>query len=633
MATTNIEQYVSDKKIYDPRIIDEQGTNQRLWSSESIILANNGLKNGYKLKESPYNTLVKDFLFRKANLPFRYSQEELEIIQHCVNNKIWFGNNFVSLKNENEGWQRVKLRWYQEDLLNGYSDPKRRWNIVLYPRRAGKTTTTIIEIVHFLTFNIEKDCVVVAQSQKTVDEILRKIKEAFHSMPFFMQPGFVSANKSGLVLDNGCRLSIGVASESTVQGFGLDLLYIDEFAYILNSLADKFWSNIYPTLLDNPKSRCIISSTPNGRNKFYDLWIGAIMKTNTFFPYRIYWTDVPRQQSNEEFKKETIQNVGYDGWLMGYECSFDVGLKCIFTSTTQLYLREEQRKSENLWSNSNHSLGKLHEKFTFYDPSQYEYDISNDYFLFSSDISEGLEQDSSTIKIKKIDWNKENKYLFFREIGVFIDNEISVDNLALLALDTIKNFKVKNIKYVVENNTFGGEFFTTIKYNYLHNKKYSWFDWNILAKFWRESKNDYDVGIRWSEENKKLSVKSFKTIVSDRTMIVDHFQTIEEYLNFGRAKNGTYKANYGNDDLVLSDVAAAAYIKSQDVYKDYFLRLVEQELRRRYDDKTEEMVKEELRKEQEFKRSIIKSETRTFVVRDHEKEYKKMLDAECSIFI
>jgi hypothetical protein len=106
-------------------------------------------------------------------------------------------------------------------------------------------------------------------------EILAKVKEAFASMPFFMQPGVLRWTKSGCMLDNGCRLFVGVASESVVQGFSLDYVFIDEFAYIPNNRVQKFWNNIYPTLANNPESKCIIASTPNGRNLFWELWQAA----------------------------------------------------------------------------------------------------------------------------------------------------------------------------------------------------------------------------------------------------------------------------------------------------------------------------------------------------------------------
>ena len=51
-------------KIFDPRII-EKG-NQRVWTSESVMLADNGLKNGYKLIENPYNTRIKDAKLRNV---------------------------------------------------------------------------------------------------------------------------------------------------------------------------------------------------------------------------------------------------------------------------------------------------------------------------------------------------------------------------------------------------------------------------------------------------------------------------------------------------------------------------------------------------------------------------------------
>ena len=38
------------------------------------------------------------------------------------------------------------LRDYQEDLLDSYTNNK--WNILMFPRQSGKTTTTVVEIVH-----------------------------------------------------------------------------------------------------------------------------------------------------------------------------------------------------------------------------------------------------------------------------------------------------------------------------------------------------------------------------------------------------------------------------------------------------------------------------------------------------
>lgn len=628
LQTQELSKIIKKNEIFDPRIIDKND-DRRLWCTQSVELADKGISEGYKLKDYPYLRTVKDAKLRKASLAFDYTPDEIEIIGICTEDIYFFSDNFGKLKDEDKGWVNIKLRDYQKNLMNFYDD--NRWNIVMFPRQSGKTTTTIMKIVHFLTFNIEKDCVVVAQSEKVVNEILQKIKHAFEGLPFFLQPGFVTFNKNGFVLDNGCRLSIGVASESVVQGFSLDLLFIDEFAYIANSMVNKFWMNIYPTLSNNPNSRCIITSTPNGRNKFYELWNGAINGMNKFHPYRIYWQDVPRAEGLEEFKKATIQAIGIEGWEMGYECSFDTTLKSIFASPTQKTLRENQRKFENLWSRDNCFLGDLF-NIEFIDKNVVDYNIRKDFFLLSIDIGEGLSQDFTTIKIRKIDWNVEKKRLEFTSVGVYKDNEISVEDFAELVMKLSKFFDKNKIRIVVENNNYGGEFFAHIKGLKINEESYSWFDNHIFAKFNRKSKDDYEYGIRWDSYNKKLAVKTFSNLVTKGILNETHLITIEEYLNFGKQKGtGSYAAQYGHDDLVMADVTMSWFIKSKDVFAVAFFKEAESYLRELKNDIPIHIIKK--REEEEKRKKNRYNDSYGFVIRNHEEEYNKRNSFDRSIMM
>ncbi len=604
---------IRKREVFDPRILDDNGS-KSLWSSESIELANKGLSEGYKLKDNPYLKTVRGALLRKANLAYKYNDEELECIAACTEDILFFANNFGKLKDGANGWQNIKLRDYQENTLLQYD--RERWNILMFPRQSGKTTTTVLKIVHFCTFNIDKDCVVIAQSDKVVNEILGKIKEAFAGLPFFMQPGFVSFSKKGFVLDNGCRLSIGVASESVVQGFSLDLLFIDEFAYIRESMAEKFWNNVYPTLINNPESRCIIASTPNGRNLFWKLWNGAVNKTNKFCPYRIYWYDVPGRDN--QFKFDTIANVGLDGWLLGFECSFDVGLKSIFTTKVQQELREIQRQNENNWSKENNLLGVKY-GINFINQKVLPYNIKNDYFLMSIDIGEGLEQDSSVLKIRKIFWNIQEQRLEYNTVGVLHTNTMAVEDFAETCLNIFGEFDKNKIKVVVENNTYGGEFFSQIDKQVLAEpKKFKNYTPDIFAKFIRDSKKDYERGIRWNRYNKATAVKSFSNLVTKGILKESYSQTIEEYLNFGKQKNGSYQASYGHDDLTMADVTASYFIKSSDMFAQQWLQIAESEIRIMVNDEPLEIIKE--RKEKERKERN-KYRHNGFTLRDHQEHY------------
>jgi hypothetical protein len=587
--------------VFDPRIIVNDEASRSVWNSESVELAKSGILDGYKLKESPFLKTVRDANLRKGNLPFKYTEDEMAVLEMCMGDKVLFGNNFVQLKDGNDGWQKIALRRYQEDLLAKYA--AHNWNILMFPRQSGKTTTTVVEIVHFCCFNFDKDCVVVAQSEMVVNEILKKIKEAFNGLPFFMQPGFISFNARGFTLDNGCRLSIGIASESVVQGFSLDFLFIDEFAYIPASKVDKFWNNIYPALVNNPKSRCIIASTPNGRNKFYDLWLGSQEKTNRFISSRIYWHEVPGR--DESFKQDTIANVGLEAWEMGFECSFDTQLKSIFNVKIQKSLRQEQTLNKNAWSKDNHYLGELfdiqfkanHFMAETEDGKSVEvgteYDFMEDYFIMGIDIAEGLGQDSSVLKIRKMEWNRTKKRIEFKNIGVFRDKEISVEDFAQKTLDLLKYFNPSQVRVVVETNNYGGEFFAHIDHLVRFDKAYSWFDNIVFAKFMRASKEDYERGIRWDQYNKKVGVKSFSSLIVNETFDETHYMSVEEYLNFGKNANDTYAAQYGHDDTVMVDVTIAHFVKSGNMYSREFLADAETNMRQRCNDIAQELLDEQ----------------------------------------
>ena len=157
----------------------------------------------------------------------------------------------------------------------------------------------------------------------------------------------------------------------------------------------------------------------------------------------------------------------------------------------------------------------------------------------------------------------------------------------------------ENLKMVIEFNTYGGEFFSQVKSLKLHEPKYWYFDNVIFAKFRRESKDDFEYGIRWNAQNKKLGVKSFADLVTSGTIVESHYQSIEEYLNFGKMKNGTYAAQYGHDDLTMGDVSISHFIKSNNLFSNAFLNGVKEELRILMHDEDLEI---KLKKEEELRR-------------------------------
>lgn len=568
-------------KPFDPRILNKDQEMSSIWTSESVVLADDGLANNFKLTESPYLKTQKKAKLRKGGLSFQYSEAELEALDAIYADKEFFADNFVQLKDGDAGWTDITLYDYQRKLLKRYTD--NRWNIVMFPRQMGKTTTTIIELMHYCITNRDKNIAVISATDNTVTEVMSKLREAFSRLPFFMQPGFISFTDDGFMLDNGCILKIGIASEAVIQGMSVDFLYIDEFAYIKNSQVKKFWDNVYPSLSKNINSKIIITSTPNGRNLFYIFWKNAEAKRSRFKHYRIYWYELDRPEGNEQFKADTIANTDLSAWEMGFECSFDTQLKAIFDHATQKRLRIDQTNQQELWSKDNDFFGAKY-GFECIDKSVINYNWYKDHFIIGIDIAEGLDQDSSVMKIKKIVWSVENKRLEYRSVAIYRCSDISVDDFAQLALDVSKHFDRKKIQIVVENNNFGGEFFKTIKSLIKYESEYRPCNIDMFAKFNRESKKDFELGIRWDAHNKKVAVKQLVDMVKNKKLIEDHYDSIEEYFNFGKNPNDTYAAQYGHDDLVMADVTIAYYLSTKNSYSVEFLKKTMATLREEYND-------------------------------------------------
>jgi hypothetical protein len=143
----------------------------------------------------------------------------------------------------------------------------------------------------------------------------------------------------------------------------------------------------------------------------------------------------------------------------------------------------------------------------------------------------------------------------------------------------------------------------------------------IFAKFESNTKQDYEFGIRWNRQNKKTSVRSFTGLVNKKQFDETHSQTIEEYLNFGKNdKNDSFSAQYGHDDLIMADISIAAFVKSNNLYANEFLKNAEFEFRRIYNDLSAEQLAIEHKIQQEQKALI---EINGMTLRNHHNGLKQ----------
>ena len=162
------------KDTFNPVKEDTAGIQAKraIWSSRSIDLALEGLKQGRKLVANPFYENNTKLL--KGDLVFDRTPEEIQEWLRCKNDIIYFVEKYCKLMTP-EGIKNVKLRDYQQNYLNHLMN--HRLSIYLACRQCGKclSFTQVIDTKlnnEFITnygnklkkyfdclyYNKEKDC-------------------------------------------------------------------------------------------------------------------------------------------------------------------------------------------------------------------------------------------------------------------------------------------------------------------------------------------------------------------------------------------------------------------------------------------------------------------------------------------
>jgi hypothetical protein len=232
---------------------------------------------------------------RKSRLTFRMTEEEIQEYIKCKLDIKYFAQKYCMVKTEDGSIKNITLRDYQKDILDLYFN--NRFTILCASRQTGKTINASIAILHFITFNNDKNTMIVANLAGTTIEIIDKIKSIYTHLPFFLKVGVKNWTQKSVVMENGCRIKSAARSKTPAIGFTIDQLYMDEFSHIPGNIINQYYTAVYPTVSAIENSKIIITSTPNGMNLFHKLLtdaerpLGDPLK-NSYKAMRVYWHQV-----------------------------------------------------------------------------------------------------------------------------------------------------------------------------------------------------------------------------------------------------------------------------------------------------------------------------------------------------
>jgi hypothetical protein len=549
--------------------------NTSIWTTLRINKLLEEIDNGLDIKglhNSPFKD--NDINLKRASLPFEYTPEEWQELKRCKEDIIYFAYNYCYIQTSN-GVKLIKeaggLRDFQEQILKSFQQNK--YNILMASRQIGKSVTSAIFILWFSLFHAEKTSLIVADNFTTTKELLDKFRISMDNLPFFMKPGIKHINTGNIKFDNDSRIVGRTTTKKSGIGLSVNFLYIDEFAHIDDAKLDEFYRAIFPTISADPNAKIVITSTPNGKNKFYEIWSDAISNKSSFVPLRVDWWQVPGR--DEAWKEATIADIGSIE-----DFNQEYGLQ--FFSSDQLLLNSiELKRLYNIkvdYENSRFALDEdhakindyffLHPKYAKRSLDEFRSDRAN--YVFSVDTADGVGGDYSVLNVfkvatlpvaellkKKETVRSELDTVSLVQVGTFRTNELDILQFAAaVEYITYRIFNPERVRIVLEMN-YKGEM---IHSRMADNKDY-WSGQFVHSKHTEMAINP-KLGLRLGPTNKIKYCEKFKHLVTTNRVIPNDFTTVMELMAFGKSKGGTYRGQNGNDDLAMTAVNLAPFFDS-----------------------------------------------------------------------
>lgn len=479
---------------------------------------------------------------KRSNQAIDFSPEEIQEYIKCSADPVYFTETYMKIINVDKGLVNFKLYPYQKEMLRAFAN--NRFNIVTTARQAGKSTTTCAFILWYIIFHGEKTVALLANKGDTAREILGRIQLAYQYLPKWLQQGVKEWNKGSFVLENDSRVIAAATSSDAIRGYSINLLFIDEAAFIDNW--DEFFTSVYPTISSGSESKIILVSTPNGLNHFYSIWKNAIENRSQYNYIKVLWQNVPGR--DEKWKEDTLAAMNFD-----IE-KFDQEYNCEFLGSSGTLIAG--------WK-----LKELVHETPLADRdgmTQYKKPEESHAYVMICDVSRGKGLDYSAFQV--LDVSK----MPYNQVCVFRNNAVSPVDYADIIHRTAKAYN--NAAVLIEINDIGEQVSHSLHYDFgyentLFTENAGRSGKRVTAGFGGRS-TQVDKGIRTTKVVKSIGCSMLKLLIEGNQLIINDFKTIDELSTFSK-KGSSYEAEPNkHDDLVIC-LVLFAWLTEQQYFKDY----------------------------------------------------------------
>ena len=498
---------------------------------------------------------------KRANVPINFTEEQIQEYLKCKADPVYFAKNYIKIVSLDEGLVPFNLYDFQEEMVRCFHT--NRFNIAKLPRQTGKSTTVVAYLMHYAIFNDNVNIGILANKAPTARELLGRLQLAYENLPTWLQQGIIAWNKGSMELENGSKILASSTSASAVRGMSFNIIFLDEFAFIPNHIAEQFFASVYPTISSGKSTKVIIISTPNGMNMFYKLWHDAELGRNEYTTTEVHWSQVPGR--DEKWKEQTIANTSERQFTQEFECEF---LGSVDTLISAAKLRSLS------YDEPLHTSGGL----KIYERPQEKHE-----YLMTVDVSRGVNNDYSAFILYDI------TEVPYKIVGIYRNNEVK----PMIFPNIINQVSTQyNQAYILcEVNDIGDQVASILQYD-LENE-------NVLMCAMRGragqvvgqgfSGTKTQLGVKMSTTVKKIGCSNLKQLVETDKVLINDYDIIAELTTFIQ-KRQSFEADDGCHD----DLAMCLVIFGWLVAQDYFKEMTENDVRTRIYEEQKNQIEQDM---------------------------------------
>jgi hypothetical protein len=466
---------------------------------------------------------------KSAGQVISFDKDQLEEYMKCAEDHIYFINNYCYIVTLDDGLQKFNLYPCQVNKLNVIHN--NRMVILMEGRQQGKTTTSAAYILWYTLFQANKSVAILANKASAAREVLDRYQVMYEMLPKWMQQGVVTWNKGDIELENGSKVFTSATTTSGIRGKSVNMLYVDEAAIIPNTVAEQFFTSVYPTISAGQTTKILLSSTPLGYNHFWKFWNDAEKGRNGFVPLFIPYTDIPGR--DEKWAAEQHKLLGDLKFNQEVLCKF-LGSSLTLISSNAI---SQMSPGDIIYSKDGldiyekpvkASMGGAEEDRTYCIVADTAKGVNGDYSAF-------VIIDMSTMPYKVVGKYRDNKIspLLYPTVIYKVGKEY---NNAYVLIEINSSEQVADILY----NEYEYDNLIMVNRNT---------DGQVISGGFGGGKTQF--GVMTDKKVKRIGCTNFKTLVEEKKFLIPDADIISEISTFIQKKT-SFEADDGyHDDLVM----------------------------------------------------------------------------------